>query len=219
MSLQTDSLPDEPRRHPANISNHPRATVGLLRFGCVLVILVAALATQAQDIFMRIGGQAAAMGSQQTTPTLAGESTDPQYTNWISVLSMSHGVSRPVAMGGGGSAAAPDHQDLHFMKGLDKTSPSLNLLVNGAPATVTQPIDYVTIDFRKSQSSEVFYRIELQGVYLTSNQVGGAKDNGTPTESVSLVYTKIKWSYVKYVSGKAQTPITTGWDVAAQKAL
>jgi len=165
---------------------------------------------------MRIGGQAAAMGSMQSAPTLAGESTDPQYTNWIPVLSMSHGVNRPITIGF--PTGQPNHSDVNFMKDLDKTSPSLNLLVNGVTATVTQPIDYVTIDFRKSGTSEVYYRIELQGVYLTSAQVSGAAGAGAPSESVSVVYTKIRWSYVKYVAGKAQPPVTTGWDVAAQKA-
>ena len=163
---------------------------------------------------MRIGGQATTMGSTQTAPTLAGESTDPQYTNWIPVLSMSHGISRTVIIGGGGGGGVPNHQDVSLMKLLDKASPSINLLVNGATATVSQPIDYVTIDFRKNGTTEVFYRIELQGVYLTSVQISGASGGGLPAESLSLQYTRIRWSYVQYVGGKAQTPITKGWDLS-----
>jgi type VI secretion system Hcp family effector len=217
MNPQKNSPLAEPRQFSAVKPNQNRAGGALCRFSCIVAFLVAGFSVHAQDIFMRIGGQAASMGSMQTTPTLAGESTDPQYTNWIPVLSMSHGVSRAISLGN--TSAPPNHQDFSSTKTLDKTSPSLNLLVNGATATVTQPIDYVTIDFRKTGTSEVYYRIELQGVFLTSTAVNRAADAGAPSESVSLIYTKIRWSYVKYVAGKAQTPITTGWDVAAQKAF
>ena len=188
-----------------------RAAIVLLRLGCIALLLAAPISVRgAVEIFMRIGGQAAPMGQTQTPPTLAAESTDPQYPNWIPVLSMSHGVSNP-----GGK---PSHQDLAFMKLMDKTTPAMCLLVNATniTATVTQPIDYVTLDFRQTGTSNVFYRMELQGVNLSSEQISASSE--MPSESVSLRYTKIRWSYVPYVSGKAGTPITTGWDVVAGKA-
>lgn len=215
MNLQNCSPLDEP--FTTAKSNQNRAVLALCRFGCMAVTLIATLSVQAQDIYMRIGGPATTMGSIQSTPTLAGESTDAQYPNWITVLSMSHGVSRAVTSGGG--AATPNHSDVSLMKLLDKATPSINLLVNGVTATVSQPIDYVTIDFRKTGTSEVYYRIELQNVSVTSAQISGSDGGGTPSESVSLFYTKIRWSYVKYLNGKAQTQVTTGWDVAAGKAF
>lgn len=220
MNLQNCFRLDEPRHAPAVNSNQNRVVVTLLRCGCVAALLIAVCSASAQDIFMRIGGQAAAMGSTQTAPTLAGESTDLQYTNWIPVLSMSHGISRSVTIGGGGTTGGlPNHSDVSLTKMLDKTTPSLNLLVNGVTATVTQPIDYVTIDFRKSGTTQVYYRIELQGVYLTSASISGSAGGGLPSESVTLTYTRIKWSYVPYVNGKAQTPITKGWDLAKNVAI
>jgi type VI secretion system Hcp family effector len=188
-----------------------RASLALLRFGCIAMMLAAAISARGSvEIFMRIGGQAAAMGQIQTAPVLASESTDPQYPNWIQVLSMSHGVSN--------AGQKPSHQDLSYMKLMDKTTPSMCLLVNATniTATVTQPIDYVTLDFRQTGTTNVFYRMELQGVNLSSEQISASSE--VPSESVSLRYTKIRWSYVPYVSGKAGTPITTGWDVVAGKA-
>ncbi len=215
MNLQNSSSHSEARQLLAANFFRNRAVVALLRGGCIAAILVAALSAQAQDIFLRIGGQAAAMGQNQPAPALPGESIDSQYTNWIPVLSLSHGISRTVTVGGGGGGGSiPNHQDVNLAKLLDKTTPSINLLVNGATATVSQPIDYVTIDFRKSGTTEVFYRIELQGVSFTSVQIGGSAGGGLPAESVSLVYTRIRWSYVQYVGGKAQTPITKGWDLS-----
>lgn len=196
---------------PVNLGRNGGAILPL-RLGCLALMLVAVLSVHGQDIFMRIGGPAAPMGGPQTAPTLAGESTDAQYTNWIPVLSMSHGVSRAVTLGGGSSV--PNHQDVSLLKVTDKTTPSINLLVNGATATVSQPIDFVTIDFRTSGTSNVFYRVELRDVYITSAQTSGSSGGGVPSESLSLLYTRIRWSYVQYVGGKAQTPITKGWDVA-----
>lgn len=189
-----------------------RAARVLFRFGCIALLLAAPVSVQAGiDIFMRIGGQAAAMGSQQTAPTLASEFTDAQYPNWIPVLSMSHGVSNP----GGGK---PSHSDVSYMKKMDQTTPSMNLLINATniTATVTQPIDYVTLDFRQSGTTNVFYRMELQGVILTSVQISASTGgDDRPFESVSFKYNRIRWSYLPNGSGKA---ITTGWDVVAGKA-
>ena len=217
MNSQNIPIRCDPCQLPPADFYRNRASVALLRFGCIAAMLVTALSVQAQDIFMRIGGQAAAMGSQQTAPTLAGESADPQYTNWIPVLAMSHGVSTTVTLGGG--SAAPIHSDVSLMKELDKTTPSINLLVSGVAATVSLPIDYVTIDFRTTGTTSVFYRMELQGVSLTSAQISGSGGGGMPTESVTLQYTKIRWSYVQYLNGKAQPPITKGWDLSIGKAF
>jgi len=218
VNSQSRSLNRVPRQLlPADFLPN-QATVALLRLGCIAVLMVAALSVPAQDIFLRIGGQAAAMGGQQTPPTLAGDSVDPQYTNWIPVLSMSHGVSRSVTLGG--APGNPSHADVSLMKTLDKTTPAINLLVCGATATVTLPIDYVTIDFRTGGTTNVFYRLELQGVYLTSAQISSSSgDNTVPTESMSLLYSKIRWTFVPYVSGKAQAPITKGWDVILNKSF
>lgn len=196
----------------APIINLKDSSLAIFRYGCIAWLLAAPASMLAGiDIFMRIGGQAAAMGSQQTAPTLASESTDAQYPNWIPVLSMSHGVSNP-----GGTR--PDHSGVNYMKKMDQTTPSMNLLINSTnvTATVTQPIDYVTLDFRQSGTTNVFYRMELQGVVLEAVQISASTGgDDRPLESVSFKYEKIRWSYVPNGSGKATT---TGWDVVAGKA-
>ena len=211
---------DEPRPFPVAKLNQNRAAIALLRFGFIAVMLVAALSVPAQDIFMRIGGQAAPMGSQQTTPTLPGESTDAQYTNWIPVLAMSHGLSQSGSIGGG--AGKVNHQDVAITKFLDKTTPSICFLINSSTnvtSGISQPINYVTIDFRKTGTTEVFYRVELQDVSFSSVSYGGSSGGGLPTDNLTFYYSKIRWSYVKYVSGKAEAPITTGWDLAKNLPL
>jgi type VI secretion system Hcp family effector len=226
MNQQFNFGQHDPQRCAAAGVFRNQVAKALLRFGCVAVLLANTLSARAQSVemFMRIGGAATTMGATQTAPTLAGESTDPQYTGWIPVLSMSHGVSRSVTFSGGNpSASTASHSDVALMTTIDKTTPSINLLVNGVTSIVTQPINYVTIDFRKAGSSaQVFYRIEMQGVYFTSAQVSGSTGGGYPNQSLSLTYTKIKWSYQAFdpATGKAQGGvITTGWDVAAQKSF
>ena len=218
MNLQICTSLDEPRQFTAAKANSNRTAVALLRLGCIAMLLAAPVSMQgAVEIFMRIGGQAAAMGSQQTVPVLAGESTDPRFPNWIPVLAMSHGISQSGSVGGGGSGKA-NHQDVSFTKNLDRTTPSVCFLINNitnVTAGLTQPIDYVTIDFRKAGTTEVFYRMEMQQVSLSSVSYGGSAGGDSLTDNVSFNYTKIRWTYQAYVAGKANgQPITTGWDVA-----
>jgi type VI secretion system secreted protein Hcp len=188
-----------------------------LRLGCIVVALMAAFSARAQvDIFMSIGGAPAAMGaSPQTAPTLQGDSTDAQYPKWISLYAVSMGASRDVHMSNGTvvSNSSPNLQDISVTKALDRTSTSLSELVCGGAATVTQPIDYVTIDFRKAGTSTVFYRVQLHNVYLTSVSQGGST-GGDPSENLTLFYTRITWSYVAVDAGGKSQTFTKGWDLA-----
>ena len=185
-----------------------------LRIGCLAWLCFAALSAQAGfDIFMRIGGQAAPMNTTQSAPLVPGTSADPQYPNWMPVFSFSHGVSLSVY--GTNVDSKSDHQNVAMQRALDIASPSLNLLVNGNATglPVSLPIDYVTIDLRTTGGSNVFYRVELQKVYLTSVQLSGsAGGDAAPTESVTLTYQQIRWTYVPFTNGKAGTAVTKGWD-------
>ena len=132
--------------------------------GLIALLFTAVLLEPAQaDIFMKIGGTPAAMGTTQTAGTLAGESTDPQYPGWTPLMSAQQGAGRGVSLGLGGTAvstSSPTFSEVTITKLTDKTTPSLYVLLGGATATVTQPIDYVTIDIRKN-GSQVFYRMLL----------------------------------------------------------
>jgi len=77
---------------------------------------------------------------------------------------MSHGIILPVVLNGANGIS--QHADVTLSKQLDKASPSLNLLVNGAATglPVNLPIDFVTIDFRKTGTTPVvFYRMCWKG--------------------------------------------------------
>ncbi len=166
---------------------------------------------------MRIGGAPTTIGATQSTPLLPGESTDTQYPNWINVLGMTHGVMLPVniPIGGGTTVGTNQHAEVIVNKPTDKSTPSLNLLVNGVATglPVSLPIDYVTIDFRVGGlGSIVFYRMALENVYLTSVQVSGGTGSA-PAEAINLKYERIRWTFVPYASGKAGPAVTKGWDL------
>jgi type VI secretion system secreted protein Hcp len=203
---------------PFLIGRIARAWLGL---ACVVILSVAACSAQAQvDIFMSVGGTPAAMNANpQNPPKLPGTSTDLQYPKWVQLFSAQMGVGRGISLGGGAvTASDPSLSEVTITKLTDNTTPSLYILACGGTATVTQPIDYVTIDFRKTGSTQAFYRMQLQDVYISGVSTSGGSD--VPSESVSLFFSRITWSYVPFdQSGKAGSPITKGWDVVKNAAF
>jgi len=181
-----------------------------------IAVFMFVAAAQAQvDIYMSVSTSApAAMGTNpQAVPTLAGDSTDSQYPKWIALGSAQMGVGRAVSINNGTIATSnPSVSEVSITKMTDSITPSLYTLVCGGTATVSQPIPYVTIDFRKSGTTQVFYRLQMQNVYFTGVSTSSGGD--VPSESVTLFFTKISWTYVTYDSGgKSLGTVTKGWDV------
>lgn len=201
----------------AGPGGRPVATRSIWLGVAAFLVLGFAQAQAQVSMFLRIGGAPASIGSTQSAPLIPGSSTDAQYPQWINVLSMSHGISLPVS---GTSVGPSQFSDLSLMKTMDLSSPSLELLVNGSNSglPVSMPIDNVTLDFRVGGTTPiVFYRVQLQQVFVTSYQVSGASD--VPTESLSFKFARIQWTYVPYSNGKAGTPITKGWDLTKNAAF
>ena len=218
--MQTGLLGYRSEILPANTKRFFRGRIARARLGLAcFTVLFLACAAQAQ-IFMSVGGQPGQIGANpQPTPKLPGESTDAQYPRWIQLGSAQLGVGRAVALNNGTiSASAPSVSEVTITKVTDSTTPSLYTLVCGGTTAVSQPIDYVTIDFRKGGSNEVYYRLQLQNVYVTG--VSSSSGGDVPSESLTLFFTKITWTYVPYDQySKAQTPITRGWDVVKNAAF
>lgn len=186
-----------------------------LLLACVFLLqLVCSSHAQSVDIFMSIGGQPAPMNSNpQTAPLLTGDSTDAQYPKWIKISSAQLGVGRGVGLSGSTvTTSAPSVSEVVVTKVTDSTTPSLYTLTCGGTAAVTQPIDYVTIDFRKTGTTQVFYRLQMQNVYFSGMSSSSGGD--VPSESLSIYFTRVSWSYVTFDQyGKALSTVTKGWDV------
>jgi type VI secretion system secreted protein Hcp len=133
-----------------------------------------------------------------------GDVTVPGVTNAIQVLSFSGGHSRT------NGAAAPALHEIVITKQLDKTSPLLALR-----AASGQSIPKGVLTCRKAGSTNEYYTITLEEVFITSYQVGGGGSAGdtVPTESIAMNYNKIEWKYQPQDSAGTPSgpPVTARW--------
>jgi len=182
--VQTPAQPS-PRQNPIDL--RVKRMPGQARLPQVsLFLLLLCLGTapgNCGDIFMLMSG-------------IPGESTAPGHTGWMNVYSMSHGLSRM-------PPANANHQEVNFMKRLDSASPLLYDRAN--KGTV---IPNVQIEFNRSSPSYVqFYKINLTAVQISALNDSASAGGGDVTESISLFYQQIAWSYTQVDS--PGTPVST----------
>jgi|SRR5579863_113272 type VI secretion system secreted protein Hcp len=131
----------------------------------------------------------------------------------IDILSFSFGASNsavfgPGASGGESRAGRADVSQVSVMKVLDKTSPTLfGNCVTG------DYIDSVDVQYFKPMGNkqDVYFKIHMEKVVITSIQFSGSNEN--PTESVSFAFAKVKVSYNPEKDGKLQGFVDKGFDV------
>ncbi len=147
---------------------------------------------------------------------IEGESTDANHPNTIEIDSWSFGETQTsTTIGGGGGAGKVSMQDFHFVtKTIDKSSPKLFLAgANG------EHIKDATLFVRKAGSSTDYLVIKMSDILVSSYQTGGSSSSEIPTESVSLNFAKIEYSYAGTdAEGKLLPAINAGWDILANKA-
>lgn len=174
----------------------------------LLALAPAALATLAPlpagaaafDYFIRLEG-------------IEGESTDKVHSKEILLDSFTFGAANTIVVtattGGGGKVS---FSDLLAAAKLSKASPKLYL----STATGAR-IPTVQLSARKNAATFDFYTIKLTDVFITSVQTQG-KSGDLPTESMSLNFGKVTWTYTPTsTKGTADTPVTTFWDLRTHK--
>ena len=143
----------------------------------------------------------------KTVPALPGEVTTPAA--WVDaweVFSFSAGVSNPVSVGAGGTTTGnPSFSDVSFLKKLDRASvASLLKLAQGGH------LDSLTLSCVNASTNALVYEIKLETVFFSSVQHSGSTGgDDRPTESVSVAYEKITWTYYPPTG----PPITAFWNV------
>lgn len=142
-------------------------------------------------------------------PPLVGESTTQGHQNEIDVLNFDFGISANFTSGSSGaSVGKPSFSDLRIQKTLDRSSAKLTEAVaKGIPfGKATLTIQRTSIG---TQGLD-YYTIVLEDVYVTGVSMAGSNDGGVPTETVTLAFSKITWTY-KYFGpdGKVKDTITT----------
>ena len=160
----------------------------------------------AVDMFLKIDG-------------IPGESTDARHKDEIDVLSYTWGESQPAtaSSAGGGAVGRVTMQDFYFTMRVNKASPKLFLAcANGAR------IKNAILTLRRSGGNPVeFLKWTLTDVTVASYQTAaGVPPGETPTDQVSLRFTKIETEYTPVKpDGSPDVPIKVGWDLTANRSV
>jgi type VI secretion system secreted protein Hcp len=147
---------------------------------------------------------------------IKGESQDDGHKDWINLLSVSTGITRPMAQGVSGSTrhrATANFSDILCVKEADASTPKLQEALADGKC-------FAKVEIHLCTSSEGAKRIpylvwELKNVRVTSYSCSGATDGpGVPTESLSLNYEEIKVIYDKLdKTNKSQGKVEYTWKV------
>src|SRR5215510_11910434 len=156
----------------------------------------------AVDYFLKIDG-------------IEGESTDKSHKNSNQVESFSFGESQTgsASHGIGGGAGEVQMQDFHFVKKLDRASPSLFL----ACAT-GQHIKKAELFCRKAGGKqEEFLKVTLSDLIVSSYQTGGSGGSDLiPLDQISVNFSKLEMEYKpQNDDGSVAGPVKAGYDLKA----
>jgi type VI secretion system secreted protein Hcp len=147
-----------------------------------------------------------------------GESTLKGLEKLIEIKSYSHGVSNPVqptTSNTGRTTGRPHFQQMSVSKNLDATTPMLNYYCAQAKNLGTTRVHLLRQD-ASAGGTEVnasdYMVYEMTDTMVAAVSVGG-RGEGIPTETLSLNFSKITWTYKKQ---KAETgepgQIVQFWD-------
>jgi type VI secretion system secreted protein Hcp len=131
------------------------------------------------------------------TTKIDGESRDSNHKGWIEIDSWGHTIRQPSAAtassSGGHTAERCEHGEMMFSKEMDLTSPSLWQACSQGEVFKT-----VTVEFYRASNTEPVKYLEI---VLHNAMIGSvsptANGEGLPTETLSLKYASVKWTYTK----------------------
>ncbi|MDP3900470.1 MAG: type VI secretion system tube protein Hcp [bacterium] len=143
---------------------------------------------------------------------IKGESTDDGHKDWINLLSVSHGISRPDSSASGAARRRGGAQfsDIYLAKELDKSTPKLQEAVASGKVFPSLELELTK---RCGEDKVVYLRYELKNVMVTSYSFAGS-DGSVPTEQISLNFEEIKVVYTEYgQDGKKKGNVEFEWKV------
>ena len=158
---------------------------------------------------------------------------DKFYHNWIELNSVTETVTRAIETGRSGSARARAGtvlEEIEVEKEMDRTSVQLINAVSGGTAFPEVHIHLVTSvagEVGASEALHPYLEMRLYSCKVTSyNMNGSGLDDGSiPTETISLNFDKILWTYWPIgpmpdnINASANTihdQIVAGWDILKQ---
>jgi type VI secretion system secreted protein Hcp len=180
-------------------------TVRRLAAGVVAAFCMAASAFGASDYLLEIDG-------------IKGEASDPAHPDAIAVSAFSFDVLGPksgaAVAGSGGGAGKVSMSDLSFTKSFDKASPQLMM----ACAT-GQHIKEAKLTCRKAGGGQQEYLvIKMSDVLISSVSPAGSGADDLPSESLSLNFTKIEFTYLfPGPAGTSGQEVKFSWNLKENK--
>lgn len=153
----------------------------------------------ATDYFLKLDG-------------IEGESSQKGHENQIDLLSWSWGESNSGSSsdGGGSGSGKVNMQDFSFSMKINKASPNLfKHCANGAH------IKEGTLTCRRAgKEPRPYLTIKFTDCLISSFQTGGSSGDEVPTDSISLNFSKIEYSYSpQKADGTLGTAIPAAYDL------
>jgi len=148
---------------------------------------------------------------------IEGEATAKDMVKKIEIYSFSWGASNPTTVGSGGtglSAGKVSVSSFNIMKKTEKSSPKLFLA-----CCQGKHIDKAVVTMRKAAGEagqKAFLIYTFENVMVESIQWSGSTGgDDTPTESVSLAFSKVAISYQQQDSkgGNVGQAVDASWDI------
>lgn len=146
---------------------------------------------------------------------IEGESTDSEHAKWLEVGNWAHMIRQPksatASSSGGHTAERCEHGDMVFTKDLDLTSPKI-----WEACSAGHTFDEVIIDFMRADGAKrvKYLSIKLKHV-LISSVAPTVAGEGIPTETFSLTYAAVQWTYIaQSIAGGQKGNSAGSWSLA-----
>jgi type VI secretion system secreted protein Hcp len=145
-----------------------------------------------------------------------GDVTTQGFEKWIELTSFQWGVGRGIgsAMSGQASreSSIPSVSEIVVTKRMDGSSPGLWTDSVAGQLNTTVKIAFTTTS---QGATTQFLNYELTNTGLSGYSVSSGGD--MPTESLSLNFTKVVWSFTGTDPSVSGTPVTQGYDLTLAK--
>ena len=146
---------------------------------------------------------------------IKGEATDAAHKEWINLSSFAHGITEQRDSASGLPTGKRQHKPVVVTKPVDKATPlMLALLTQGGS------VPFVRLDFVTTGPRPRYYQITLEDVLISSYQSAGSGGGEAPTESFSLNYEKIKWTYTEFAEdGGSDRDHSFHWNLLTETGM
>ena len=150
--------------------------------------------------------------------SIDGDVTTDGFKNWIELSSFQWGVGRGIGSAAGGlknrEGSEPSISEATVTKRMDKSSPKLFQDAVGGDLDAKVKITFTTT---AKDKVEKFLEFELENTGLSGYSVSSGGD--MPSESFSLNFSKVVWTFIAKDAKVGGSPEKVGWDLTTQKKV